>query len=238
MSDEVVHYEVRDGIAHVTIDHGKANTLSTEVVGALEAALTRAETAGPDSVGAMLITGTPGFLSGGFDLAEMQASPQSAARLTTKGGALFARIFGSPVPVVVACSGHAIAAGAFLLLSADERIGAQGAFKIGLIETQIGMVVPHWAVELSEERLSRRHFQLATVGARIYDPNGARDAGFLDEVVEPDALDARALGAAQYWAGLPRAAYSGQLERHRSARLDQLNAVVAADQAAVAATSA
>src|SRR6201999_1342658 len=102
------------------------------------------------------------------------------------------RFFGSDVPVVVACTGHAIAAGALMLLSADERIGARGPFRIGLIETQIGMVVPRWATELSEKRLSRRHYQLATIGARIYDPDGARDAGFLDEVVEPDDLLARA----------------------------------------------
>ena len=232
MTDDV-RYELRDRIARVTIDHGKANTLSTAVVAALDAALTRAEQAGPDEVGAMLITGKPGFLSGGFELDEMRSSAEAAARLTTKGGALFTRIFGSEVPVVVACSGHAIAAGALLLMSADERIGARGAFRIGLIETQIGMVVPRWATELSEERLSRRHYQLATIGARIYDPDGARDAGFLDEVVEPDALEARALEAAQYWAGLPRAAYVGQLKRHRADRLRRLDEAVVADRGAI-----
>ncbi len=233
MSDDPVRYEVDDRVARVTIDHGKANTLSTPVVAALDAALTRAEQAGPDEVGAMLVTGKAGFLSGGFELDEMRASAESAGRLTTKGGALFTRIFGSPVPVVVACTGHAIAAGALLLLSADERIGARGSFRIGLIETQIGMVVPRWAAELSEERLSRRHFQLATVGARIYDPDGARDAGFLDEVVEPDALAARAAEAAQYWAGLPRAAYAGQLQRHRAERLRRLEEALVADRGAL-----
>src|SRR4051794_40580834 len=118
-----VEYEVTGRIAHVTIDHGKANTLSTPVIAALDEALTRAETAGPDEVGAMVITGKPGFLSGGFELEEMRASPKAAGTLVTNGGALFARIFGSPVPVVVACTGHAIAAGALLLLSGDERIG-------------------------------------------------------------------------------------------------------------------
>ena len=101
------------------------------------------------------------------------------------------------MPVVVACTGHAIAAGALLLLGADARIGARGAFRIGLIETQIGMVLPRWAVELAQERLSQRHFQDATVGARIYDPDGAVDAGFLDAVVAPEALaDAAAAEAA------------------------------------------
>ena len=72
--------------------------------------------------------------------------------------------------MIVACPGHAVAAGALLLLGADYRIGARGDFRIGLIETQIGMVLPRWAVELARERLSVRHFQQATVGARMYDP--------------------------------------------------------------------
>ena len=118
----------------------------------------------------------------------MRSGPQDAGRLVTDGGALFSRMFGSEIPVIVACSGHAVAAGALLLLGADYRVGTRGDFRIGLIETQIGMVLPRWAVELARERLSARHFQLATVGARMYDPDGARDAGFLDAVVEPDAL--------------------------------------------------
>ena len=231
MSEEqFVSYEVRDRIAHVVIDHGKANTLSSAVVAQLDAVVDRAEQAGSDQVGALLITGTPGFLSGGFNLDEIKASPESAGNLVTNGGALFTRIYGSPVPTIVACPGHAIAAGALLLLCADERIGTAGKFKIGLIETQIGMVLPRWAVELGQERLSKRHEQIATVGARSYDPQGARDAGFLDEVVEADELDERALFAAQYWAGLSRSAYAGQVKMLRSWRLERLLAALAADR--------
>lgn len=230
MADEPVRYEVRDQIAHVTIDNGKANVLSPGVVAALDACLTRAEAAGAGEVAAMVVTGTPGFLSGGFDLEVMMSSAEAAGRLVTDGGALFTRMFGSPVPIVVACSGHAVAAGALMLLAADERIGADGDFKIGLIETQKGMVLPRWAVELSEERLSRRHFQLATVGARMYPPAGARDAGFLDDVVPAGDLDAAALAAARRWAELPRPAYEGQVRQNRGARLERLRAAVEADR--------
>ena len=64
MADEVVQYEVRDRIAHVTIANGKANALSPDVIAQLDAALTRAEDAGEEQVGALLITGAPGMLSG------------------------------------------------------------------------------------------------------------------------------------------------------------------------------
>ena len=116
-----VGYEVRDRIAHVTIDNGKANVLSPEVVRLLDEAVDAAESAGADEVGCLLVIGTPGFLSGGFDLSVMMESPAAAGELVTAGGALFVRLFGSEVPVVVACPGHAVAAGALLMLGADER---------------------------------------------------------------------------------------------------------------------
>ncbi len=230
MSDEPVSYEVRDRIAFATIDNGKANALSPAVIAALGDALARAEDAGEDAVGALLVTGTPGMLSGGFDLAVMRSGAEAAGRLVTDGGELFARMFGSPIPVVVACSGHAIAAGALMLLGADARVGARGEFRIGLIETQLGMVLPRWAVELSRERLSVRHFQQATVGARIYDPDGAADAGFLDTVVPPEALLDTATAEARRWAELPRSAYRGQVMMNRGDRLGRLADAIAADR--------
>lgn len=218
-----------------TIGHGKANALSHDVIAALGAALGRVEDAGDgrsdeQGPGALVITGTPGMLSGGFDLAVMRSGPQEAGRLVTDGGALITRFFASPAPVVVACTGHAIAAGALLLLGADYRVGARGDFRIGLIETQIGMVLPRWAVELSEERLSRRHFQQATVTARLYDPRGAVDAGFLDVAVEPDRVHDEALAEAERLAALPRFAYAGQVTMNRGERLARLEAAVAADR--------
>src|SRR3990172_8491307 len=83
----------------------------------------------------------------------------------------------SPLPIVVACTGHALAMGAVLLTAADERLGARGDFKIGLNETAIGMTLPRSAVEIVRERLSKRHFERAVVRAEIYAPDGPVDAG-------------------------------------------------------------
>jgi enoyl-CoA hydratase len=228
MADEVA-YAVRDRIAHVTIANGKANALSPAVIAALDDALTRAEDAG-DDVGALCITGAPGMFSGGFDLAVMRSGPTEAGKLVTDGGALITRLFGSEVPLVIACTGHAVAAGALLLLGADVRIGVRGAFRIGLIETEIGLVLPRWAAELARERLSRRHLQRATVGAEMYDPEGAAEAGFLDAVVEAEALAAAADEAAKRWAALPRGAYRGQVRMNRSDVLARLADAVADDR--------
>jgi enoyl-CoA hydratase len=230
MPDELVRYELRDRIARVTIANGKANALSPDVIAQLDAALTRAEDAGEEQVGALLITGSPGMLSGGFDLKVMRSGGNAAGRLVTDGGALITRLFGSEMPVVIACTGHAVAAGALLLLGADERVGARGAFRIGLIETEIGMVLPRWAAELARERLSPRQLQIATVGAKMYDPDGACAAGFLDAVVDADLLDETALDAAARWAKLPRGAYRGQVHMNRGDVLGRLADAVGVDR--------
>ena len=161
----------------------------------------------------------------------MRSGPAAAGKLVTDGGELFARMYGSQMPVVVACTGHAIAAGALLLLGADVRVGARGEFRIGLIETQLGMVLPRWAVELAQERLSKRHVQDATVGARIYDPEGAVDAGFLDSVVAGrGARDARPRPRPSGGRRCPRDAYRGQVRMYRGERLGRLADAIAADR--------
>lgn len=234
---EFVSYEVRDGVGWARIDHGKANALSFDVLAGLDRCLTLAEQ--DTRVGALVVTGKPGFLTGGFDLSVMKGDdPGAMMRLVSDGGALFTRMFASPVPVIVAAPGHAVAAGALLLLCADERIGVDGAFQIGLIETKIGMFLPRWAIELAEERLSRRHFQVATVGARMYAPADARDAGYLDAVVAPDDLETATQAAAEVWAELPAAAYAAQVKVIRGERIAALEAAVAADRASGASITA
>ena len=117
------------------------------------------------------------------------------------------------------------------MLGADDRIGARGAFRIGLIETQIGMVLPRWAVELARERLSPRHLQDATVGAQMYDPDGAVDAGFLD--ARRRARRARRERAARRrGAGpsCPGRAYRGQVRMNRGDVLGRLADAIAADR--------
>lgn len=92
-----------------------------------------------------------------------------------------------PQPVVVACSGHAIAMGAFLLLSADHRVGVTGSsHKITANEVAIGLTMPRAAVEICRQRLAPAHFQRALNLAEPYTPDSAVEAGFLDSAVPDD----------------------------------------------------
>lgn len=193
-----VTYERQDDIALVRLDDGKANALTHGVIEALHDALDRAES---DGVGAVVLTGRQGRFCAGFDLKTMQAGPDQARDLLRAGAELGLRIYRFPVPVLLAVNGHALAMGAILLMFSDVRFGARGEFKLGLNEVAIGMPVPKFVTELATDRLSRRHLTAAVNHARIFDPGGAVDAGFLDETMDMDSLLVRTIDHAHRLAG-------------------------------------
>ena len=174
--DDVRHSvttERRDGVLIVHLDDGKANALSFEVIAAVNEAIGEAEA--DESVGALVINGRPGRFSAGFDLGVMFGDDMSAIiDLVADGGALVHRLYGCQVPVVAACTGHALAAGALVLLGCDVRVGADIDAKVGLNEVAIKMVLPDWAFTIAGERLSKRHVQRALANARITTPRGCR----------------------------------------------------------------
>lgn len=206
-----VEVTVSDGVHVARIDDGKANALTPAVFEALTAALDDVEN--DDEAGALVLTGRPGMFSGGFDLTIMKRGDRSTLELVTDGGEFVRRCYASPTPVVAACTGHAVAAGCFLLLGSHHRVGAAGDVRFQLIETQIGMPLPAWAVEICRERLVATQLQRATVESRTYDPEGACDAGFLDRVVPAGSELDEALVEARRLADLPASAY-GANSRH------------------------
>jgi enoyl-CoA hydratase len=228
MSDSPVQYALDGDVAVVRLDDGKANALTHAVLDDLDACLTKACA----EASALAILGRPGRFSAGFDLSVMTAGPIEARDLLTKGAELFLRVFEAPIPVLLGVSGHALAGGAILLMSADWRVGAAGDFKIGLNEVAIGMPVPKFAVEIARDRLSKRHFVAAVNHARIFDAAGALDAGYLDEVVEPDAVEARTLEhAAHLAATLNAGAFRATRANCRAAGATAMRAGLDADMA-------
>jgi enoyl-CoA hydratase len=174
---ELVTYRTTDHVSTITIDDGKVNVFSIEMLRALHEAFDRAERA----------------------------------------------------PVAVACTGHAFPAGAFLLMAADTRVGADGPFKLGLNEVRIGLTLPWFAVVLARHRLTPAHFDHAAVTGAMLDPQTAREAGLLDAVVPPDELDAFALAVARDLTALDRRAHAATKLRVRGPVLEQLRHAIATE---------
>ncbi|MFJ1339390.1 crotonase/enoyl-CoA hydratase family protein [Pseudomonas caricapapayae] len=223
---ELITYHLEDGIATLTLNNGKVNAISPDVIAAFNAALDQAVT----DRAVVIVTGQPGILSGGYDLKVMTAGPKEAVSLVTAGSTLARRMLSHPFPIIVACPGHAVAKGAFLLLSADYRIGVEGPFSIGLNEVQIGMTMHHAGIELARDRLRRSAFHRSVINAEMFDPVSAVDAGFLDKVVPVEQLQETALAAARQLKKINMNAHKHTKLKVRKALLDTLDDAIIRDQ--------
>jgi enoyl-CoA hydratase len=228
-SSDPVTCSIEDGVAVLRLDDGKVNVVSHRLIELVHAGLDEATA----SARAVAIIGREGKLSAGFDLTEMTAGIDRTRALVGAGGRLLMRIFGHPQPVVVAVTGHALAAGALLTLACDTRIGADGPAKIGLNETAIGMGLPVYATELATARLSPAHLTRAAIQAEIYDPAGAVEAGYLDRVVPAGECEAVAIGEARRLGELRTGAYSHTKLALRQERIDRVLAGLDDDMASI-----
>ncbi len=212
----------RDGVAVIQMDDGKANALSPAMLTELDQAIDRAAV----EANAVVLTGRPGRFCAGFDLKIMKSGVEAARSLVTTGCETVLRLFAHPQPVVVACSGHAVAGGAVLLLAADLRLGAAGPYQAWLNEVAIGLPMPLFVSELARERLVRARFTQATLLATPFDPGAAVDVGFLDAVVPEEALLDQTCAAAAKLAELPASTFAVTKRSLRAPVVSQIRATL------------
>ena len=225
----VLSYTLEGTLAIVRMDDGKANALSDAMIDGLTDAITRAES----EATAMVIVGRPDRFCAGFDLRVMMSGPEAAKALLSKGATLLMRLYGAELPVVMACTGHALAGGALMLLTGDVRIGTTGAFRIGLNEVAIGMPVPVLAMELARDRIRTTELTNATLGAKIYNPEEAARAGYLDVVLSADEVLGRAKEEAAKFGEYSRTAYKATKERLRRKTIHHITSTLEADVASL-----
>ncbi|MBI5288260.1 MAG: crotonase/enoyl-CoA hydratase family protein [Chloroflexi bacterium] len=223
---ELTTYELSDNVATITMDDGKVNVLSLAMLGDINTAL---DSAVADKA-AVVLAGREGRFSGGFDLAVFRGGGTDGIKMLREGFSLSERLLSFPTPVVAACTGHAIAMGAFLLLSVDYRIGAAGPFKIQANETAIGMTLPTAAYVITRQRLTRSHSHRALALAEVYAPDDAATAaGWLDRVVGPDEVVAAARAKAGELIALNMQAHSANKLKGRAEALTALRAAIDAE---------
>lgn len=211
---EFVDYRLQDGIATLTLDDGKANALGVAMTAAIAEALDRAGAEADVAV----ILGRPGLFSAGFDLKVINGPREGVRAMVAAGAELLLKTYMHPQPVLIGCTGHAVAAGALMLCAGDYRIGVSGDYRIGLNETAIGLGLPTFGLELARDRLDGRRLSMATMGAELYPPTTAAAVGYLDEAVRPGEFQAALAAKAAYLQTLDRDAYVVVKHRLRAAR--------------------
>lgn len=218
----VIDYSLRDGVATIRMDDGKRNALSPEVFKELYAAFDRARS----DDAAVILTGRESVFSAGFDLKVMKRGGANALRMLRAGYGLPARVLSHPRPVVVACNGHVMAMGAFLMLSADYVIGSRGDFKIAANEVAIGLTMPRVAAAMLQHRLTPAAYQRAVTLSDFFDVDAALQAGFFDELTDPQDLMARAETRMGEFKQLDKAAHAASKLRIRRAFIRRLRRYV------------
>jgi len=225
----LVTYQLEDSIATIIMDDGKVNVMSLAMIAELNKALDRA--AADRAV--VLLTGREGVFSAGFDLPVLRAGGTEAIAMVRAGFELAERVLSFLMPVAIACPGHAVAMGVFLLLSGDYRVGAAGSYKLATNEVAIGLTMPRTAIEILRQRLAPAPFNRAVMIAEPFSPDNAVEAGFLDRVVAASELQQVARNTAVALCALDMPAHAASKLRAREHTLKAIRAAIEADSTAL-----
>lgn len=203
--DPAVTLEIDNGVGRIRFDDGKANVLGVSTIAAIHSCVDRCVDPAVD-VDVVVIEGRPGFFSAGLDLKGMQGGDAERRTLGAAGRGLGIRLFVLDRPLVVVATGHALAAGAAVLLAGDVRFGVDGAARYGLNEVAVGFGLSASIVELARARMPADRLELIVSGTTLGGPE-ARAAGLLDVVAAPDELPGLVEEAVARLAALDRVAF-------------------------------
>ncbi|AWW74754.1 enoyl-CoA hydratase [Erythrobacter sp. KY5] len=215
----MITHSTLDGAHVLTMDDGKVNALNKEKLDALVDAL--AECAQDQAP--VAIRGRKGIFSAGFDLKGFAAGPETATAQLQAGKDAILAILRHPAPVITLCEGHAYPMGAFLMLAADKAIGTEGEFVCGMNESAIGMALPIYPMILGAARLSP-HGRKAVATSEMFAPHAAREVGYFDKVVAPEAVEATLSVELAHMKGLNPGAFNANKVAMNRTLIDQIEA--------------
>lgn len=214
------------------IQHGQVRELqlARPPVNALDPALCSAITGAvaeaiADDCHGIVLAGGPNVFSAGLDVPFLLSLGDDTAALTAAWESFFdaARaIAACPVPIAAAIAGHAPAGGCVLALCCDYRVMASGPFRIGLNETQVGLVAPEGIQRLLRRVVGTYRAERMLVSGDMLDAEQALQAGLVDELVEIDNVAHRARIWLAQLLTLPRQA---MLQTRAIARADMIEAL-------------
>ncbi|MFY9561397.1 MAG: enoyl-CoA hydratase/isomerase family protein [Terriglobales bacterium] len=219
MIQTIEHGAVRE----LRLDRPPVNALSPELIVALRKAV---QAASSDGVRALVLSGSPGRFSGGLDVPLLLGLDRVAmAVLWREFYALLGTIAGSPIPIVAAITGHAPAGGTVLALFCDWRVMADGDYKIGLNEVQVGIPLPPVILAGARRLVGPRQAERLAVTGGLFSPHEALGIGLVDELAALERVVDLAVESCQHLLALPAEAMTST---RRLARAD-LVAIFEAD---------
>jgi Delta3-Delta2-enoyl-CoA isomerase len=179
-----------DSVWELRLNRPPVNALSLELIVGLREEI---EKAARDGIRALILSGAPGRFSAGLDVPLLLGlEPPAIADLWRELYALLRAIAASPIPIAAAVTGHAPAGGTVLALFCDWRVMAQGEYKLGLNEVQVGIPLPPVIVSALKRLVGARHAERLAVSGALLSPQEALDIGLVDEVASVEQVVPRA----------------------------------------------
>jgi Delta3-Delta2-enoyl-CoA isomerase len=202
-------------VRELRLNRPPVNALSAELIVALRQAILAAPR---DGIRAVILSGSPGRFSGGLDIPTLLRLDEPAmASLWREFYGLLGALARSPIPIAAAITGHAPAGGTVLALFCDWRVMAEGDYRIGLNEVQVGIQLPPILMKALRRLVGPREAEHMAVEGSLLSPEDARRIGLVDDVAPVGQVLNRALEWCQRILGLPPEAMSGT---RREARAD------------------
>jgi len=202
-------------VRELRLDRPPANALSPELI----AALTQAIVAAPQKgARALVVSGAPGMFTAGLDVPLLLTLDRPAIAAAWRDlYALMRALACSPIPIAAAITGHAPAGGTVIALFCDWRVMADGDWKIGLNEVQVGLPLPPVILAALRRQIGPRQAERLAVGGLLRSPAQAASIGLVDELVSGERVVERAVEWCQNLLVLPQAAMQAT---RREARAD------------------
>jgi len=203
---QIEHRDVRE----LRMNRPPVNALTAELLGELRVAIERATQKGAKGI---VLSGSPGRFSAGFDLPLLLGlDRKEIAKTWQELYGLLRTIAVSPLPIVAAMTGHAIAGGMVIAMFCDRRVMAAGDYKLGLNEVQVGIHLPPIVLACLRRLVGPRVAEYLAVMGPLLSPQEALKFGLVDELDEPDFVVSRAVEWCQRVVALPEAAMSARYD--------------------------
>lgn len=178
-------------VRELRLERAPVNALNPALLTALRAAIARAVSEG---AGGLVLSGVAGYFSAGLDVPELLRLDRAGMRAAWE--ALFGvlrEIACCEIPIAAALTGHSPAGGTVLALFADYRVQADGAYRLGLNEVQVGLPLPAVIYRGLRHVVGERQAERLAVGGWLISPAEALRSGLVDEVVPLDDVVPKAL---------------------------------------------
>lgn len=182
-----IKVNIKDKIAVLSLDRGKANAINAEMVRELQQMIRNIES--DDNIAGLIITGKDGFFSAGLDLIELYDYKEAELRqFWFEFLNLVSVLVSFKKPMISAISGHSPAGGCVIALCSDYRIMAEGKYIIGLNEVPVGIIVPTGIFDLYAFWIGKPAAHRNLLEGKLMNTQEALAAGLVDELVSIDSL--------------------------------------------------